>query len=64
MEKLKTRKCLCCDRRFETSNDNDNRICPRCHEKNIELFEDAPEGNYGEGIYSVCPGEGSKDRKK
>lgn len=61
MKKEKNRRCLFCNKRFTTS--DDNRICVKCHERYIEEFEDCPEGNFGEGIYSVCPGEGGKHDK-
>ena len=55
MKKLKTRKCLVCDKGFSTF--SENRICPRCHEKHKKLFESAPSGNLEDLIYNVSSSE-------
>jgi hypothetical protein len=52
-KRLKTRKCLVCDRTFQTF--SENHICNTCHKRHAKLFESCPVGNLEGFIYDVDP---------
>jgi hypothetical protein len=52
--KLKTRKCLVCDKEFQSFI---NRICPGCHQKYEKLFSTSLPAQWEDLIYNT-PFEG------